>query len=143
MLDTSIIDLIRQTAPLIRTQAQTLNHNVYQALQRSHGDAYAKLSSAGHPPLAGIIAGYAGSLDNLDGFHRAVPRIAQTHQQIQLQARHFDMLHGALLEALRLTFDRQQLPEAALHAWSQAFQHLADILIRAQRELDQAEPQNV
>lgn len=143
MLDTATLDLIRQTAPLIRAQAQALNDNVYQALRNSHGEAYAKLAAAGHPPLGGVIAGYAGTLDRPDGFHRAVPRIALIHQQVQLQAQHFDMLHDALLDALRLTFDRQQLPEPALHAWGQAFEHLADLLIRAQRDLDQAEPQNV
>lgn len=143
MLDTALIELIRHSAPLIRAHAQALNHNVYLALQRSHGDTYDKLASAGHPPLAAVIAAYAVGLDNLDSFHQAAPRIARTHQRVQLHTRHFEILHGALLEALRLTFDRQQLPEATLRAWSQAFRHLADILIRAQRELDQAEPQNV
>ena len=133
--DDAAIRLIKHSAAAIRGQAAEINRLVYQNLEAHHPTAYALLQQAGLPPLASIVASYAANIDNLEPFLKHAPRIARVHQRIDLQEAHFEMVASALFTALRQALDREALPDTAIQAWRSAYDQLANILIRLQKEL--------
>jgi len=134
-IDDAAIQLIKHSAAAIRGQAAEINRLVYQNLEAHYPTAYALLQQAGLPPLASIVASYAASIDNLEPFLKHAPRIAQVHQRIDLREEHFAMVASALFAALRQALDRETLCDTAIQAWRSAYDQLANILIRLQKEL--------
>lgn len=133
-LDAQALSLVKQTAPVLKAQTAAINQQVYANLAAEHPSAHELLRQANFPPLAAIVASYVASLDNLEPFLRYAPKIARVHQRIDLQEVHFDMLGKALQSALHSVLGAS-VEEDALLAWGAAYQHLAAILIRLQREL--------
>lgn len=139
MIDEASIQLIRQTASTIKARNRVINQQVYANLASHYPAAHALLLQAGSPPLAGIVANYAASIDNLAPFLQYAPKIARVHQRIDLQEAHFEMLGNALFDAFQQALG-DALSVAALQAWRRAYDDLAAILIRLQRELPSAQP---
>ena len=133
-LDTQAASLIRQSAPLLKAHGPAINQRLYALLAAHHPAAHALLQRADFPPLAAVVASYAASVDDLEPFLRHAPKIARVHQRIGLQEAHFDMLGSALQDAIGDVLG-PLVPAEALSAWGAAYQQLAVILIRLQREL--------
>ncbi|WP_137888580.1 globin domain-containing protein [Pseudomonas sp. 2FE] len=134
-IDNTAVQLIKQTAGAIREKSQEINQLVYENLSKDHKPAYAILQRAGLPSLAGIVASYAASIDNLEPFLKHAPKIARMHHRINLQEEHFEMVANALFSAFRQALGTEAISEAAIHAWRCAYEHLANTLITLQKEI--------
>lgn len=139
-IDQHSVQLIKHSAGAIKEQAHAINRLVYEHLRRDHPAAYGLLQQAGLPPLASIVANYAAGIDNLEVFLGHAPKIALTHQRIDLQEAQFENVASALFLAFRQALDPDVLSDDALLAWRRAYDHLANILIRLQQALPGTTP---
>jgi nitric oxide dioxygenase len=81
--------------------------------------------------LAGAVLAYATNIDNLQALSSAVERITHKHASLNVEPGQYAVVGEHLLAAIK-----EVLGDAAtgdiLDAWAEAYQELADILVKAE-----------
>lgn len=140
MLQTTTIETIKSTIPLLETHGRQItdifyanlftNHpylmNIFNMANQSAGNQSRALSDA-------VIA-YAKNIENIESLLPVVTRIAHKHASLGVKAKHYALvgenLLGAIAHVLCLPSNHE-----ALTAWGEAYGILADVFINAEKDL--------
>jgi nitric oxide dioxygenase len=139
-LHPATIRTVKATAPILRERGVEVTRRMYERLFRNqeikdlfnqshHGEEGTQPQA-----LAGAVHAYADSIDSLEELGPMVERIAQKHVALNIAPEHYPYVGEALLGALGDVLG-QAATEEVVAAWTEAYQFLADILIRRESEL--------
>ncbi len=143
MLSDRTIRTVKSTAPVLRERGVDITRRMYERLfqdehikqlfnQAHHG------SDSQPKALAGAILAYATHIDHLADLGPVVERITEKHVALQIHPEHYPYVGRALLGALKDVLG-QAATEEVLSAWTEAYEFLADILMKREAELYEAD----
>ncbi len=136
-LSSETIARIKETIPLINTEAENVTTRMYEILFSKYPETkplFANATSDQHKKLAGAIAAFAGNVDNLGVLGGAVEKMAQSHVLTHVQPSHYPMVADALITAMGDVLG-DAFTEARKNAWVEAYTFLAGILMQREKEL--------
>jgi nitric oxide dioxygenase len=84
--------------------------------------------------LAGAVHAYADNIDRLDECGPMIERIAQKHTSLNIRSEQYPYVGRALIGALKDVLGQAATDEVT-EAWTQAYDFLADTLMRREREI--------
>lgn len=142
MLEQKTIDIIKSTAPLLKTHGETLTRHFYNRMFL-HNPEVIPFFNADHlasgvqqKALASAICAYATHIDNLAVLTGALETIAQKHASLHIKPEHYPIVGENLIASIR-----EVLGDAASHdvltAWTDAYNFLAAVLIKREKEIYQ------
>jgi nitric oxide dioxygenase len=146
-LHPATIRTVKATAPILRERGVEITRRMYERLFRN--EEIKNLFNQSHHgeegtqprALAGAVHAYADHIDHLEELGPMVERIAQKHVALNIAPEHYPYVGEALLGALGDVLG-QAATEEVVAAWTEAYQFLADLLIRREAELyDEARAQ--
>jgi nitric oxide dioxygenase len=143
MLSDRTIRTVKSTAPILRERGVDITKRMYERLfkdehikqlfnQSHHGE-----SGSQPMALAGAVHAYASHIDRLADLGPAVERIAQKHVALKIKPEHYPYVGRALLGALKDILG-QAATDEVLSAWTEAYEFLADILMKREAQLTEA-----
>ncbi|RMD60299.1 MAG: hypothetical protein D6828_00180, partial [Nitrospirae bacterium] len=114
---------------------------MYQILFSKYPETEILFKNAKNQPakLAEAIGAYAANIDNLENMKDAIERIAKNHVRAGVKPKHYPMVKYALLTAMVEVFGRDVFNDEVVSAWKEAFDFLADILQKREKELYELE----
>lgn len=140
MLTEKTIALVKATAPALEAHGETLTRHFYNRMFSKNPEVAPLFNRTNQGQgtqqraLAGAICAYAANIDNLEVLGNAVELIAQKHASLQIKPEHYPIVGDNLLASIQ-----EVLGDAAtddiVHAWGEAYQFLADILIGRERQI--------
>ncbi|MFW6358086.1 MAG: globin domain-containing protein [Chroococcales cyanobacterium] len=143
MVSQKTIDIVKSTAPAIRERGEEITRRMYVILfeerpeyRRFFETSWMKHLDGGSQPakLAGSVYAYATHIDRLDELEKAVEKIAHRHVDTKVISEQYPMIGECLLEAMKDVLGESATPEV-MEAWSEAYQALADIFIKREKEI--------
>jgi nitric oxide dioxygenase len=144
MLTPTTIATIKATAPVLAEHGYAIIERFYQRLFEAHPELK-NLFNMRHQErgeqqraLAGAVLAYATNIDNLAALGPAVARITHKHASLCVSPDQYPVVGEHLLAAIKDVLG-DAATEPIVTAWGEAYQQLAEILIKAEAELyDQA-----
>lgn len=136
-LSASTIASIKETIPLINTEAEKVTTRMYDILFSKYPETkplFANATSDQHKKLAGAIAAFAGNIDNLGVLGNAVEKMAQSHVATHVEPKHYPMVADALITAMGDVLG-EAFTDERKNAWVEAYTFLANILMKREQEL--------
>ncbi len=136
-LSTTTINMIKETLPLVRANAENVTTRMYEILFTKYPqtkELFANAQSDQHKKLAGAIAAFAANVDNLGALSGAVEKMALTHVATLVQPEHYPMVGDALINAMSDVLG-DAFNENYKNAWSEAYGFLGAILMQREQEL--------
>ncbi|SIS55098.1 NO-inducible flavohemoprotein [Neptunomonas antarctica] len=143
-MNPSTIAIVKQTVPLISASGNDITQQFYTFLfdenpQLKHVFNMANQASGKQQSsLASAILGYAANIDKLEALGPVVERIAAKHFTLDIQPEHYPIVGRNLLKAIRKVLGEDVATDEVISAWSDAYGHLADILIGVEKNLYEA-----
>ena len=140
MLKPTTIATVKATAPVLAEHGYAIIQRFYERLFQAHPELK-NLFNMRHQErgeqqraLAGAVLAYATHIDNLPALAPAVARITHKHASLNVQPEQYGVVGQHLLAAIK-----EVLGDAAttdiIDAWAEAYQVLADIMIKAEARL--------
>lgn len=135
--------IVKATAPVIEKHGVDITTAMYKRLFQND-DVKAMFDQAaqesGEQPrrLANTILAYAKNIDHLENLGSAVTRMVKRHVETGVHAEHYPYVAEALLPAIRDVLGADVATDEVLAAWGEAYWMLADILIAAEAEANNA-----
>ena len=140
MLTPTTIATVKATAPVLAEHGFAIIQRFYERLFEAHPELR-NLFNMRHQErgeqqraLAGAVLAYATNIDNLPALGSAVERIAHKHASLNVLAEQYPVVGENLLGAIKEVLG-DAATEGVLGAWGEAYQVLADILIKAEGKL--------
>lgn len=84
--------------------------------------------------LAEAVCAYAQNIDNLDALKGPLEHIAHKHTNTRVIAEQYPVIGACLLQAIKDVLGDAATPEV-MTAWGEAYNFLADVLIKREREI--------
>jgi nitric oxide dioxygenase len=134
MLSQSTIDVVKATAPVVASHAETITRRFYSLMFAANPEVQAyfnqahQYSGGQQRALAGAICAYAANIDNLAALGPAVELIAQKHCSLGIQREKYPIVGKHLLAAIKDVLGDAASSEI-IAAWGEAYGFLADIFI--------------
>jgi len=140
MLQTTTIDIIKSTIPLLETHGRQITDVFYENLFTNHPYLMNIFNMANQSTgsqsraLSNAVIAYAKNIENIEVLLPVVARIAHKHVSLGVQAKHYALVGENLLSAIAHVLS---LPadHPALTAWGEAYGILADVFIDAEKNL--------
>ncbi|RUM90300.1 MAG: NO-inducible flavohemoprotein [Thiomicrospira sp.] len=140
MLSNSVIQTIKETAPVLAEQGLKITDLFYQKLFLNHPELQNIFNMANQAQgeqsraLAESVFMYASKIDELQELTPMVKRIANKHASLSIQPEHYPIVGKYLLEAIE---EHLELPKShpILDAWRIAYNALADIFIATEEDI--------
>ena len=88
--------------------------------------------------LAEAVCAYAMNIDNLDALKGPLAHIAHKHTNMRVIAEQYPVIGACLLQAIKDVLGDAATSEV-MTAWGDAYNFLADILIKQEKEIYRAE----
>ena len=140
VLSPRTVRTVKATAPILRERGLEITRRMYEILfqdeeikrlfnQSHHGQVAQPATS-----LAGAVHAYADNIDRLDECGPMIERIAQKHTSLNIQSEQYPYVGRALIGALKDVLG-QAATDEVIAAWTQAYDFLADTLMRREREI--------
>lgn len=143
MLSQTHIDTVKATIPVLASAGTAITEHFYNRMF-SHNPELKDVFNMSHQAtgrqpaaLFNAIAAYATHIDNLEVLTNAVMRIAHKHTSFNIQADQYSIVGHHLIETLRELLGDAFTPDIE-EAWGAAYQQLADIFIKVEGDLYQA-----
>lgn len=140
MLQTTTIEIIKSTVPLLEAHGRQITDVFYENLFTNHPYLINIFNMANQNTgnqsraLSDAVIAYAKNIENLESLLPTVARIAHKHVSLGVKAKHYEVvgenLLGAIAHVLSLPDDHE-----ALQAWGEAYGILADVFINAENSL--------
>ena len=143
-MDPKTIEIVKSTAPLVKENGDKITRRMYD-IAFSERPEYRRLfvntwmkgpeeakTQAGR--LAGAVYAYAANIDNLDALSGPIENIAKAHVATNIVAEHYPVIGACLIAAIKDVLGDAATPEV-IDAWSEAYDNLANIFIRAEKEM--------
>ena len=139
-LQPQTISTVKATAPVLREHGLEITQRMYELLFQD--EQIKSLFNQSHHrgvgtqprSLAGAVHAYATNIDRLEELGPVVERIAQKHVALNVLPEHYPVVGQALLGALRDVLG-QAATEEVIAAWTEAYEFLAQILMRREQQL--------
>jgi nitric oxide dioxygenase len=145
MLSQKTIEIVKASAPVVADRGLDVTMRMYHLMFAKNPEILplfnrTNQTSQGQPlALARSIQAYAANIDNLGALTSAVELIANKHASLGVKPEHYGIVGLHLIQALR---DVLHIDEEQVAAWKEAYEFLAEILVKAERKLyTQAESQ--
>ncbi|KAL3671423.1 hypothetical protein V7S43_003347 [Phytophthora oleae] len=151
-MSTSTIAILKATAPVVKEHGTEITSTMYstmfsefpevQSLFNMSHHRVAGATKSGAPPgvsrqatsLANAVIGFAANCDQLGNLGDAVPRMVHKHVSLDIRAKHYPIVGGCLLRAIK-TVLKDAATDEIIDAWKEAYWFLADLLIQAEDNL--------
>ncbi len=130
-------EIVKSTAPLLKDKGEDVTTRMYQILFSKYPETEALFKNANNQPakLATAITAYAANIDKLENLDKAVEVMAQRHVSAEVKPEHYSMVADALLTAMTEVLGTDVVTEDVSSAWGEAFNFLAEILKKREKEL--------
>lgn len=143
------IAILKATAPVVQEHGTEITSTMYgtmfsefpevQNLFNMSHHRVAGATKGGAPPgvsrqataLANAVIGFAANCDQLGNLGDAVPRMVHKHVSLDIRAKHYPIVGGCLLRAIKTVLGDAATDEI-IDAWKEAYWFLADLLIQAE-----------
>ncbi|KAG6971662.1 hypothetical protein JG688_00004343 [Phytophthora aleatoria] len=143
------IAILKATAPVVKEHGTEITSTMYgtmfsefpevQNLFNMSHHRVAGSTKGGAPPgvsrqataLANAVIGFAANCDQLGNLGDAVPRMVHKHVSLDIRAKHYPIVGGCLLRAIKIILGDAATDEI-IDAWKEAYWFLADLLIQAE-----------
>ncbi len=134
MLKPETISIVKSTAPALREKGEEITTRMYEILFTKYPETKEMFKNA--PPeqyriLANAIIAYSSNVDNLEALDKAIEKMVKKHVETEVQPEHYPMVGDALLTAIKEVLNPE---EEVLQAWEEAYNFLADILIKEEQK---------
>ena len=134
------IRTVKATAPVLREHGLEITRRMYELLFQD--EQIKSLFNQSHHrgvgtqprSLAGAVHAYAANIDRLEELGPVVERIAQKHVALNIVPEHYPAVGRALIGALGDVLG-QAATDEVVAAWTEAYEFLAQILMRREQEL--------
>jgi len=136
--------IIKSTAPVLQKHGKQITARMYQIAfterpeyKRFFENTWMKHPLDGGPQparLAEAVCAYALNIDNLDALKGPLEHIAHKHTNTRVIAEQYPVIGACLLQAIRDVLGDGATPEV-MTAWGEAYNFLADVLIKREREI--------
>jgi nitric oxide dioxygenase len=148
-MSASTIAILKATAPVVKEHGTEITSTMYgmmfsefpevQNLFNMSHHRVAGATKGGAPPgvsrqatsLANAVIGFAANCDQLGNLGGAVPRMVHKHVSLDIRAKHYPIVGGCLLRAIKIVLGDATTDEI-VDAWKEAYWFLADLLIQAE-----------
>ncbi|KAG3035430.1 hypothetical protein JG687_00004254 [Phytophthora cactorum] len=148
-MSTKTIAILKATAPVVKEHGTEITSTMYgtmfsefpevQNLFNMSHHRVAGSTKGGAPPgvsrqataLANAVIGFAANCDQLGNLGDAVPRMVHKHVSLDIRAKHYPIVGGCLLRAIKIILGDAATDEI-IDAWKEAYWFLADLLIQAE-----------
>jgi nitric oxide dioxygenase len=136
-LSIETITIVKSCVPLLEAGGEALVKHFYILLLKN--DEVVQYFNSTHQAdgsqaraLARAVLGYAKNIDALQNIGPVASQIINKHVSLNIQAKHYGIVGGCLLQAIEEVLTPAVATPAVLEAWKEAYFHLADILIAAE-----------
>jgi nitric oxide dioxygenase len=129
------INIVKQTAPLIKENKEEITTTMYQIMFTKYPkvkEMFKNASPDQYKKLANAVYAYAANIDKLDNLKSGIETMAMAHVKTNVKAEHYPIVGECLLEAVAKVLNPEQ---KVINAWGEAYQFLADVLIKREQEL--------
>ncbi len=136
--------IIKSTAPVLQEHGKAITARMYQIafaarpeFKRYFENTWVKYPLDGGPQparLAEAVCAYAQNIDNLDALKGPLEHIAHKHTNTRVIAEQYPVIGACLLQAIRDVLGDAATPEV-MTAWGEAYNFLADVLIKREKEI--------
>ncbi len=136
-LSADSIAVVKSTTPVLWEHGLEIASRMYEIMF----DRYPEIKPmfAGSPDnqsykLSSAIIAFSQSVDKLEDLDDALKKIVYAHVDSNVSAEHYPVVAECLMESLHDVLGDAFTPELK-HAWGEAYQVLADVLIEAETAL--------
>jgi nitric oxide dioxygenase len=140
MLSPDVIATIKATIPALSAHGELLTRHFYRRMFDGNPEVRAffnpahQHSGGQQRALAAAICAYAQNIEDPAALAGAVELIAQKHASLGVRPEHYPVVGRHLLASIREVLGAAATDDV-IHAWGQAYQVLADILIAREAEI--------
>ena len=134
MLNLSVRELVKATAPVLRQHGETLTRHFY-ARMFEHNPEMKQIFNQGHQragtqqqALAMAVTAYAEQIDDPSVLMPVLTMVVNKHISLGVRAEHYDVVGRHLLAAIREVLGAAATDELVA-AWGEAYGALAQTLI--------------
>lgn len=140
-LTTSETELVLATVPILEAGGEQLTRHFYKRMM-SHNPEVRKFFNQTHQKdgtqakaLARAVLLYAKNINSLENIGGVAEVIIQKHVALDIQAEQYPIVGTNLLASMREVLGPETATEDIMEAWAKAYNQLADILIKAERDV--------
>lgn len=143
-MNSSQIEIIKQTVPVLQEHGETLTRRFYENMFHNNPEVRDFFNPAHQQAgtqqraLAGAICAYAANIDNLSALSGAVDLIAHKHVSLGIKPEHYPIVGQNLILTIQEVLG-EAANEAIIEAWTVAYQELARIFVGQEAQLYQAQ----
>ncbi|CEG40309.1 dihydropteridine reductase [Plasmopara halstedii] len=152
VLSAETISILKTTAPVVKVHGNEITSTMYKIMfsefpevQNLFNMSHHRVAGAtkgGAPSgvsrqaatLANAVIGFAANCDQLDNLGDAVPRMVHKHVSLDIRAKHYPIVGGCLLRAIKQVLGNAATDEI-MDAWKEAYWFLAHLLIQAEDQM--------
>lgn len=140
MLTQETKDIVKATAPVLAEQGYTIIRHFYSRLFQAHPELKNVFNMAHQErgqqqqALARAVYAYAANIENPESLAAVLKNIAHKHASLDVRPDQYPIVGEHLLGAIKDVLGAAATDEI-LSAWAQAYQNLADTLIRMENGL--------
>lgn len=137
MLDPKTMEIIRNTAPVLKEQGAIITRQFYKRLFSRHPELYNIFNRSnqreGKQPqaLADTVYAAAAHIDRLEEILPVVERIAHKHRALGVRPEHYPIVGENLLWAIRDVLGEAATDEV-IAAWEKAYHAIAGVFIQVE-----------
>ncbi len=151
MISQKTIEIVKSTAPILKERGQEITQRMYEIAftkrpeyKRFFETTWMKHLDGGkqNAKLAASIYAYATHIEDLEQLETAVEHIAHRHVDSRVIAEQYPLIGECLLQAMQDVLQEVATPEI-IAAWTEAYQALAQVFIQREKEIYQAEDQQL
>ena len=146
------IEIVKSTAPVVKEKGKEITERMYEIAfnerpeyRRFFENTHMKNPEEGKKQagkLAASVYAYASHIDELEKLGDAVEHIAKAHVNTRVIAEQYPVIGECLLAAMKDVLGEAATPEV-MTAWTEAYNHLADIFINREKEIYQEQEQEL
>ncbi|AZY49356.1 NO-inducible flavohemoprotein [Bordetella avium] len=134
MLSASVRELVKSSAPVLKTQGEALTRHFYTRMLSGNPELK-QVFNLGHQhngqqqqALALAVAAYAEHIDDPSVLAPVLERVAHKHVSLGIRPEHYAIVGRHLLASIREVLG-EAASDALIEAWAAAYGQLADVLI--------------
>ncbi|MCC9024197.1 NO-inducible flavohemoprotein [Bacillus nakamurai] len=140
MLDEKTINIIKSTAPVLKTQGEDITGRFYNLMFQDHPELLNMFNQTNQKKqtqraaLANAVIAAAANIDQLEHIIPAVRQIGYKHTSIGVKPEHYPIVGKYLLLAIKDVLQDAATPDI-MQAWEKAYGVIADAFIGIENEM--------
>jgi len=142
MLDAKTIEVVKETAPILKEHSQEIGERFYELLFSRVPELYNMFNQTNQKrgiqqgALAYGVYLAGANIDNLKAVQSMVKRVTEKHRALGVQPSQYPIVGEALIDAVKDVLGNAATNNI-IEAWEKAYQAIADIFIKIESKLYQ------